>query len=286
MQKQFQLGSNVWPAGKRAAVMFTFDFDVESLQTSGFVGPQIIFADRSRGEYSPYEGLARCLSMLERQAIKGTFFVPGYVMERYPQQTLSIVKAGHELACHGYAHNDFHKPIPVEEERDNMARAEALIKTYANKMPVGYRAAGGFMQPYMVDLLAERGYLYSSANTPLKCCDWTYAYEKDGIKLPLVEFATDVMLDDFPYFSMILSAPAHHNPCNNDTVLEIWKEEFDGRAEEGNKFMVLKLHPAIIGRASRIRMLETLVDHMQESGAWIATCEEVARYVLAQNGLL
>ena len=35
---------------------------------------------------------------------------------------------------------------------------------------------------------------------------------------------------------------------------------------------------------SRIRMLERLVLYMRQNGAWIAGCEEVARYVLAQNG--
>jgi len=31
-------------------------------------------------------------------------------------------------------------------------------------------------------------------------------------------------------------------------------------------------------------MLERLVLYMRQNGAWIAGCEEVARYVLAQNG--
>lgn len=48
--------------------------------------------------------------------------------------------------------------------------------------------------------------------------------------------------------------------------------------------MCLKLHPQLIGRSGRIRMLERLVLYMRQNGAWIAGCEEVARYVLAQNG--
>ena len=48
--------------------------------------------------------------------------------------------------------------------------------------------------------------------------------------------------------------------------------------------MCLKLHPQLIGRSSRIRMLERLVLYMRQNGAWIAGCEEDARNVLAQNG--
>ena len=40
----------------------------------------------------------------------------------------------------------------------------------------------------------------------------------------------------------------------------------------------------MIGRASRIGMVGELIAYMQDHGAWIATCEEVARYVQQQNG--
>ena len=43
---------------------------------------------------------------------------------------------------------------------------------------------------------------------------------------------------------------------------------------------MLKLHPQMIGRASRIAMVGDLLAYMKGHGAWIATCEEVARYVL------
>ena len=45
-----------------------------------------------------------------------------------------------------------------------------------------------------------------------------------------------------------------------------------------------KLHPQMIGRASRIGMLGELISYMQSQGAWITTCEEVARYVLKHGG--
>ena len=62
------------------------------------------------------------------------------------------------------------------------------------------------------------------------------------------------------------------------------KQEFDALALEGNKIFILKLHPQMIGRASRIGMVGELIAYMQDHGAWIATCEEVARYVQQQNG--
>ena len=80
--------------------------------------------------------------------------------------------------------------------------------------------------------------------------------------------------------------PPHHKASyNNAVVREIWQDEFDGRRAEGDKFLCLKLHPALIGRASRCKMLEELIVYMRENGAWFASCETAADYVIAQNGL-
>ena len=38
----------------------------------------------------------------------------------------------------------------------------------------------------------------------------------------------------------------------------------------------------MIGRASRIAALGNFIAYMKRHGAWITTCEEAARYVLAQ----
>ena len=68
----------------------------------------------------------------------------------------------------------------------------------------------------------------------------------------------------------------------NREVFGNWKDEFDGLAEEGNKIFILKLHPQMIGRASRIAALGNFIAYMKRHGAWITSCEEAARYVLAQ----
>ena len=64
-----------------------------------------------------------------------------------------------------------------------------------------------------------------------------------------------------------------------DYVYGIWRDNFDELAEEGDKVFVLKLHPQLIGRASRVRMLERFIEYMRQQGAWLATCREVAQYV-------
>lgn len=271
-----------WPDGKRIAVMVTFDYDAEFLRMSRAKGKgtSIGFTDFSRGQYGPHEGLARCLDMLDTMNIKSTFFVPGAVIETYRDTVEEIHRRGHELACHGYQHESSPE-LTREEMEEILDKSESLLFDITGKKPAGHRAPESVLQDFMPELLAKRGYLYSSS---MKDCDWAYLWEKDGKELPLVELPNDITMDDFTYYYFTFSDPAVRCMYPNREVYGNWKQEFDALALEGNKIFILKLHPQMIGRASRIGMVGELIAYMQDHGAWIATCEEVARYVQQQNG--
>ena len=269
-----------WPGRARIAVMVTFDFDAEYLRMSRAAskGTTIGFTDYSRGQYGPREGLKRCLDMLDTHDIKSTFFVPGIVAEKYTAQVESIHARGHEIACHGYMHESV-RGISAEEETEILEKSEAILKRITGRRPVGHRGPESIIHPFTPELLAQRGYLYSSS---MKDCDWAYLWEKDGQVLPLVELPCDITMDDFTYFYFTFSDPAVRSMYTNREVFGNWKDEFDGLVEEGNKIFNLKLHPQMIGRASRIAALGNFIAYMKRHGAWITTCEEAARYVLAQ----
>ena len=269
-----------WPGRARIAVMVTFDFDAEYLRMSRAAskGTTIGFTDYSRGQYGPREGLKRCLDMLDTHDIKSTFFVPGIVAEKYTAQVESIHARGHEIACHGSMHESV-RGISAEEETEILEKSEAILKRITGRRPVGHRGPESIIHPFTPELLAQRGYLYSSS---MKDCDWAYLWEKDGQVLPLVELPCDITMDDFTYFYFTFSDPAVRSMYTNREVFGNWKDEFDGLVEEGNKIFLLKRHPQMIGRASRIAALGNFIAYMKRHGAWITTCEEAARYVLAQ----
>ena len=262
----------IWPQNKRIAVMVTFDFDAELLRQSVIGKKNIGFADYSRGQYGPDEGLARCLKVLRQQDVQTTIFVPGYIAEKYTQQVKEIVAAGHELAYHGYLH-EASCNMPEAEERANMEKSESILAKLAGQEPVGYRGPLDVLPNCALKLMAEKGYLYCST---LKDCDWAYLHQE----YPIVELPTEPTLDDFSYFYFSYADEATIT-CSYpvDYVYEIWKDNFDELANEGDKIMVLKLHPQLIGRSSRVRMLERFIAYMKANGAWIASCQEVAQYV-------
>lgn len=264
----------VWPNGKRIAVMVTFDFDAELLRKSVIGKRKIGFSDTSRGQYGPDEGLKRCLDMLARQNLHTTFFVPGRIAEVYPDKVKAIADAGHELAYHGYLH-EAAVDMPAAEEEANMAKSEALLEAISGKKVVGYRGPLDLLPNCALELMAKRDYVYGST---LKDCDWAYIHEN----YPIVELPTEPTLDDFSWFYFSYADEATIT-CSYpvDYVYDVWKDNFDELANEGDKVFVLKLHPQLIGRSSRVRMLERFIAYMKANGAWFATCVEVAEYVKA-----
>ncbi len=265
----------VWPQGKRIAVMITFDFDAEYLRYSVIGKEATGFSDISRGQYGPHEGLKRVLDMLDRQNISTTFFVPGKVVEEYPDEVKQIA-AKHELAYHGYEH-DATLGIPADEEARNMDKSEALLSAITGQKVIGHRAPLDTLQTYTIEQIAARGYLYSST---LKDCDYAYIHPGTNV----VELPTEPGFDDFSWFYFSYADNATITCCYPaNYVYDFWKDAFDELAAEGDKVMVLKLHPQLIGRSSRVRMLERFILYMRQHGAWIASCSDVAQYVLAQS---
>ena len=83
--------------------------------------------------------MPRILALLDRHAIPATFFVPGHTLATFPDSVASIVAAGHELGCHGWAHEDL-ATLPADMERDVMARSFAAIGEASGVPPHGFRA--------------------------------------------------------------------------------------------------------------------------------------------------
>ena len=151
-----------WPDGKTAAAAFTFDVDAESavLWNNEAVGARM--SVMSHQAYGPLVGIPRILELLERHQIASTFFVPGHTADRYPQAIRSIVAAGHEIAHHGYLHEQ-PTQLTLEQEIDVIDRGLAALADIAGVTPAGYRAPMWDLSWRTPALLAERGFLYDSS---------------------------------------------------------------------------------------------------------------------------
>jgi len=267
-----------WPSGARCAVMMTFDLDGES----PWIHRDPALAERplhmSMGAYGPKTGMPRILDLLDRYGIKTCIFIPGWIVERYPALCEEIVKRGHEVGHHGYLHE---KPFFMksrEEEEELLVKSLQIFKKILGVTPLGARVPSADPSRHSMDLLAQYGFVYHSnaLDTDLPYCHAT----PHG---PVVEFPTAWCNNDAPFFLWSAVPPVGNGIWSQEDVWEIWSEEFEGLYEEGSFFNWLG-HPQIIGRPSRMRMVERLIQRILGKGRiWWPRPVELARFWLARE---
>src|ERR1035438_7654450 len=111
----------------------------------------------------------RILDLLDESDVKGTFFILGWVAERYPNLVREIVSRGHEPACHSYWHRMIYKLEP-EEFREDTLRAKSVIEQAAGSPVYGYRAPSFSIVTrslWALEILAECGFTYDSSIFPI-----------------------------------------------------------------------------------------------------------------------
>ena len=262
----------VWPPGTTSAASLTFDVDAESvwlaMDPKNAERPGVL----SQGRYGPLVGLPLILELLAAKGIRGTFFVPGVNVSRYPEAIEAIINGGHEVGLHGYTHT---RPslLTAEAERSELERSLEEL-TAAGGEIAGYRAPGWDVSASTLDLLEEYGILYAS-----QFMDDIAPYRHSGRRL--VELPVQWILDDWPHFGWHAGDSARTIKGTRE-VEEIWSEEFEGIHRHGGT-TIFTMHPQVTGRPSRVALLGRMIDRIEQMGdVWIATCAEIAMLVDGQ----
>lgn len=268
-----------WPGGTTAAAAFTFDVDAESAVLWGSPGSADRMSVMSHQAYGPLVGVPRLLGMLERHRIRSTFFVPGYTAHRYPGVVKDIVAAGHEVAHHGYLHEQ-PTAVSAEEEAASLDRGLQALEEVAGVRPVGYRAPMWDLSWRSPSLLAERGFLYDSS---LMDADVPYELSTGPGGAPghgyIVEIPIQWALDDWEQFCFLPDITGSGLIETPRKARELWQDEFEALREVGGCW-VLTNHPFLTGRPSRARQLDELMAHVAScADVWTASLEEIARHV-------
>jgi len=250
------------------SICLSFDFDAISvwIGSMGAKSPGAV----SRGEFGVV-GAMRLLELLKRYDISSTWFIPGHTIETYPDAVRAVVDAGHEIGHHNYCHEN-PRSLSAEQELAVLERGIECIRGLTGRAPSGFRSPAWDITSKTVGFLQELGFEYDSSLmgndfTPYYCrvgdevvTDGPFHF---GQEVSLVELPVDWTLDDWPYFG--LNWQAHHVGLRTPSeVFDIWAAEFDYASRlPGHKVFTLTMHPQIIGRGSRLMMLERLLDHMR-----------------------
>ncbi|WP_311212029.1 MULTISPECIES: polysaccharide deacetylase [unclassified Arthrobacter] len=264
-----------WPEGYQAAASFTFDVDAESCTIAHDPSSTKRMSLMSHQSYGPKIAVPRLLQILDRQDIKGTFFIPGFTAESYPDVVRRIADGGHEIAHHGYLHEPM-QGIDAATEASYLDRGLEALANVAGIRPVGYRAPWWELNWQSPALLADRGFLYDSS---LLDGDAPYRMSvAEGDSRDIVEIPVDWALDDweqYGFYPGVTGSGVIESPAK---ALEMWALEARAHHSQGSCF-VLTNHPFISGRPSRAVALEQLMERVKDlDGMWVTTLAEIAQH--------
>lgn len=144
-------------------------FDIEEhFQVSAFESPM------RRRHWEQYESRVeanteRLLGLLDEAGVRATFFVLGWLAERYPSLVRRIASLGHEIASHGYGHELITGQSAVAF-REDIRRSKKILENILSQPVLGYRAPSFSITTdtmWATQILVEEGYVYDSSIFPV-----------------------------------------------------------------------------------------------------------------------
>lgn len=109
------------------------------------------------------------LDLFAERQVLGTFFILGWVAERFPSLVRRIAEAGHEIGCHSYAHQLVYDLTPAQFREDTL-QAIRCIEDACGITPRLYRAPSYSITQrslWALDIIAECGFTHDSSIYPI-----------------------------------------------------------------------------------------------------------------------
>src|SRR5919106_915064 len=111
----------------------------------------------------------RLLEIFDEFDTRATFFVLGWVAQRFPALVKSIARGGHEIASHGQNHRLVYDLTPAAFRAD-VRRSKDVLEAISGAEVIGYRAPSYSVTPkslWALDVLIEEGFRYDASIFPI-----------------------------------------------------------------------------------------------------------------------
>ena len=115
------------------------------------------------------DSTATILDLLTEKGVKGTFFVLGWVAQKFPQLVRKIAENGHEIGFHSNSHSLIYNMTP-EAFRNELHQGKAMLEDIVGAPVEAFRAPSFSITQkslWAFDVLVEEGFRYDSSVFPI-----------------------------------------------------------------------------------------------------------------------
>lgn len=121
------------------------------------------------------------LAVCAEADVKATFFVVGWIAERYPEMVRRIVAEGHELGSHSYWHKNVHS-MNEATFREDLQRSIRVLEDVSGVRVRAFRAPSFSIVPgceWALDVLLDEGMEYDASLFPARRHDGGYPCDRE-----------------------------------------------------------------------------------------------------------
>jgi peptidoglycan/xylan/chitin deacetylase (PgdA/CDA1 family) len=220
--------------------------------------------------------------ILNQFHVKAVFNTCGILAENFPKLITSLHEEGHEIASHGYAHENFLK-ASVEELDGLLAKTERVFQSIIGTKPVGIRAPWLAANQEVYTVFRKRNYSWASnMHVPF----WTTKARVDFGDTSYLKWMmgkTVYVLKRFsqrkePFRDNLLVEIPLLSPMDISCIFPFPQAEInspESSLEEAytilvdhyrkcKKYFNLNFHEHAIGTANRIQLLERIICYLSE----------------------
>jgi peptidoglycan/xylan/chitin deacetylase (PgdA/CDA1 family) len=264
------------PEGRRAAVTVSFDNlgEVTELQRGEWPSDEPVGR-----HFSVTRALPRILSVLEELGLHATFFVEGLNTELYPDTLVELGSAGHEVAYHGWCHEEWAELDPARESELLRKGMDAMDELGVR--PVGFRPPGGRLTEASLDELRDEGFEYCSP-----------AGQGVGVRkgVAILPFRWE-LLDAYHYLPRFAELRSRNHGSGDVLPPSRFAETLDDAlraAAADGRHLSMVFHPFLAEPEERLDVmrgqLATVRTMVDEGAVWCAPYREVAEWMRATDG--
>jgi putative urate catabolism protein len=275
-----------WPGGARLALQFVLNYE-EGAENSILHGDkaseaflsEIVAAKPLEGvrhmsmeslyEYGSRVGVWRLLEIFAHHDLPLTVFGVAMAMERNPAAVDAFLKAGHEVASHGWRWINY-QDVPLDVERSHMQRAIEIHRRLTGERPLGWYT--GRTSPNTRRLVVENGgFVYDADDYNDELPWYDTRYGKAQLVVPYTLDAND----------MRFATPQGFN--SGEDFFNYLKDSFEVLYAQGGRMMSIGLHCRLVGRPGRAAALGKFLKYVKGKKIWVARRIDIARHWLRHH---